>query len=235
MLNFVSVRTITKFAMVVIVVILVAGFVGWLYNYSALRRRATVLPGKFLAVEGRRMHLYCTGAGSPTIVIEGGLGDDWIGWQLVQPELARVTKVCSYDRAGLGWSDPDLGRRDAVAISDQLHELLQRAGISGELVLVGQLAGGLYVRQFVLKYPAEVVGLVLVDATPPESFDRLPSSHETSAQFKKRHRAALFRRIKDATGLSRFMGQCRVSLPVSLKAYDAYAEAAACRPEYETS
>ena len=235
MLDFVPVRTATKFAMVVILIILVAGFVGCLYNYSVLRHRATVLPGEFLVVEGRRMHLYCTGSGSPTIVIEGGLGDDWIGWQLVQPELARVTRVCSYDRAGLGWSDPDPGQRDAVAISDQLHELLQRAAISDGLVLVGQSAGGLYVRQFALKYPTEVVGLVLVDATPPESFDRIPSNHETSEQFEKRHRAALFRRIKDATGLSRFMGQCRASLPVSLKAYDAYAEAAACRPEYETS
>ena len=107
MLDFVPVQTMSKFAVVVILIILVAGFVGCLYNYSALRHRATVLPGKFLVVEGRRMHLYCTGAGSPTIVIEGGLGDDWIGWQLVQPELARVTRVCSYDRAGLGWSDPD--------------------------------------------------------------------------------------------------------------------------------
>lgn len=235
MLDFTAMRTVTKFAIVVILITLFLGFVGWMYNYSALRQRAKTLPGSLLVVDGLRMHLYCTGAGSPTIVIEGGLGDDWIGWQLVQPGLAQVTRVCSYDRAGLGWSDPDPGQRDAVAISDQLHALLHRAGITDGLMLMGQSAGGLYVRQFIRKYPTEVVGLVLVDSTPPESFDRIPSNHETPEQYKRRHHAALFRRIKDTTGLSRLMGQCRASLPVSLKAYDAYAEAAACRPEYETS
>ena len=192
-------------------------------------------PGNFFLVGGRRMHLYCIAAGSPTVVIESGLGDDWIGWQLVQPGLARVTRVCSYDRAGLGWSDPDPGQRDAEAISDQLHELLQRAAITDALVLVGQSAGGLYVRRFGMKYPTQVVGLVLVDSTPPESFDRVPSNRETSEQLEKRHRAALLRRIKDAIGLSRLMGRCGASLAVRLKAYETYAEAAACRPEYETS
>jgi len=79
------------------------------------------------------------------------------------------------------------------------------------------------------------MGLVLVDSTPPESFDRVPSNRETSEQFEKRHHAALLWRFKDAIGLSRLMGRCGASLSASLKAYQAYAEAAACRPEYETS
>jgi pimeloyl-ACP methyl ester carboxylesterase len=226
----------TKLAVVVVLIILFAGCIGWLYNYAALRHyRAVVPPGNFFVVEGRRMHVYCIGAGSPTIVIESGLGDDWIGWQAVQPGLARLTRVCSYDRAGLGWSDPDPGRRDAVAISHQLRELLQRAAITDRLILIGQSAGGLYVRRFAAEYPAEIVGLVLVDSTPPESFDRLPSNRETPEQFKTRHRTARLSRIKDAIGLSRLTGRCEASLPVSLRAYEAYAEAVACRPEYETS
>jgi len=79
------------------------------------------------------------------------------------------------------------------------------------------------------------VGLVLVDSTPPESFDRSSSNRETPEQFKARHRTALLSRIKDAIGLSRLMGRCEASLPVSLKTYEAYADAAACRPEDETS
>ncbi len=188
-----------------------------------------------MAVDGHVMHLYCTGAGSPTVVIEGGLGDTWINWQMVQPELARVTRVCSYDRAGLGWSDPDSGPRDAVAISDQLHELLQRADITGRLVLIGQSAGGLYVRRYVTKYSTDIAGLVLVDSTPPESFDRIPGNRETPAQRNQRHREALLWKLKDAMGLSRLMGQCKASLPPSLKAYEGYAQAAECRPQYETS
>jgi pimeloyl-ACP methyl ester carboxylesterase len=111
MLNLAPVRTMMKLAVVVVLIILFAGFIGWLYNSAALRHyRAVVPPGNFFVIEGRRMQLYCIGAGSPTTVIESGLGDVWIGWQAVQPGLARVTRVCSYDRAGLGWSDPDPGR-----------------------------------------------------------------------------------------------------------------------------
>ena len=140
MLDWAPLRTMTKLVLVMGVVILLAGSLGWLYNCSLRLYRAVVPPGNFFVVEGRSMHLYCIGAGSPTIVIESGLGEDWIGWQAVQTGLARVTRVCSYDRAGLGWSDPDPGRRDAVTISDQLHELLQRAAITDRLLLVGRRA-----------------------------------------------------------------------------------------------
>lgn len=82
-------------------------------NYFAVRNamvRSSV-PGEFFSIRGRNMHLFCTGAGSPAVVIEAGLGDDWIAWQLVQPELAEFTRVCAYDRAGLGWIEPDPSRR----------------------------------------------------------------------------------------------------------------------------
>ena len=230
-------RILTKFAVLVALILVSAGFVGWLYNYSTVRHYHTLAapPGEVFIVDGRRMHIYCTGVGSPTVVIEGGLSDNWIGWQLVQPGLARVTRVCTYDRAGLGWSDPDPGQRDAVVIADQLHELLHQAGINDRLLLVGQSAGGLYVCRFATKYSTEIAGLVLVDSTPPESFDRIPSNHETSEQLGERHRDALLSRFSDTFGLSRILNHCAVSVPSSLKAYEPYEQAEACRPEYETS
>ena len=103
------------------------------------------VPGKFYSVEGRRMHLYCSGTGSPAIVIEAGLGSDWLGWQGVQPQLAQLKRVCTYDRAGEGWSEPRPGPRDAETIARQLHALLDQADVPRPLVLIGHSAGGLYV------------------------------------------------------------------------------------------
>jgi pimeloyl-ACP methyl ester carboxylesterase len=223
--------------MVVVLFLFLAAITGYVCNYLAIRhyRRLSPLPGDFLAVDGRIMHLYCIGAGSPTVVIEGGLGDTWINWQRVQPGLATVTRVCSYDRAGLGFSDPDSGPRDAATISAQLHELLQRASVTDRLLLIGQSAGGLFVRKYATKYSGDMAGLVLVDSTPPESFDLIPGNRETAEQRERRHREALHWRIKDALGLSRLMGQCKATLSPTLKAYEGFAWAAACRPEYETS
>ena len=111
-----------------------------IYVHHLAKRYPT--PGNFYSVNGYRMHLYCTGSGSPTVVLEGGRGADWIYWQKVQPELAKTTRVCSYDRAGLGWSDPQPGARDAINIATQLHALLQQAGETGPLIVLGASAGG---------------------------------------------------------------------------------------------
>ncbi len=165
---------------------------GALYNYVAVRRaqNQNPPPGEMYSIDGYRMHLYCTGSGTPTVVLDGGLGSTWISWQLVQPGLAKQTRVCSYDRAGLGWSDPRPGLRDSEAVVTQLHELLSAAGISGPLILVGQSAGGLYVRKYAANYPKDVAGLVLVDGTMPELFSRLPAERETDAQIAERHHQA---------------------------------------------
>jgi pimeloyl-ACP methyl ester carboxylesterase len=130
-----------------VVILFGIGF-GWnLCECHRLARQHPV-PGAFYAVNGSMMHLYCTGSESPTVVTETGLGDDWLAWQKVQPELSKTTRVCSYDRAGLGWSEPQLGSRDATNIAMQLHSLLNEAHLGGPLILVGHSAGGLYISLF---------------------------------------------------------------------------------------
>jgi len=96
-----------------------------LWNLAATKWRHAHNPvlGNFYSIDGRLMHLYCSGAGSPTIVIEAGASANSLGWQGVQPQLAKLTRVCTYDRAGHGWSQPRTGRWDAKAIARELHAL----------------------------------------------------------------------------------------------------------------
>jgi pimeloyl-ACP methyl ester carboxylesterase len=128
-------------------------------------------PGRMVDVGGRQLHLLCSGAGagSPTIVLEAGASAFAIDWTLVQREVARTNRVCSYDRAGSGWSDKSTPATRASVARD-LHTLLQNAGEKPPYVMVGASLGGIYVRLYEADYPDEVVGLVLVD---PSSEERL--------------------------------------------------------------
>jgi pimeloyl-ACP methyl ester carboxylesterase len=125
-------------------------------------------------VGGYRLHLYCTGEGSPTVILEAGGGNPWLSWYQVQPQVAQFTRVCSYDRAGLGWSDPSPKPRTTKVIADELHTLLHNAGITAPFVLVGHSLGGLDARMFASQYPSEAVGMVLVDSSHPDQDDRFP-------------------------------------------------------------
>jgi pimeloyl-ACP methyl ester carboxylesterase len=124
-------------------------------------------PGQLIDVGGHRLHLNCTGSGSPTVVLEPGLGEvsPAMGW--IAPVVARDTRVCVYDRAGRGWSDPAAGPQDAVQTAAELHTLLDRGHIPGPYVLAGHSFGGLYVLTFAATYPDQVAGLVLLDSTAP--------------------------------------------------------------------
>jgi pimeloyl-ACP methyl ester carboxylesterase len=117
-------------------------------------------------VGGRKLHLICTGAGSPTVVFEAGASSFAIDFSLVQVELARTTRVCSYDRLGHGWSDP-AGDTDPDSVVT-LHALLQTAGEKPPFVLAGASRGGLLVRRFAANYPDDVAGLVLIDPSHEE-------------------------------------------------------------------
>jgi pimeloyl-ACP methyl ester carboxylesterase len=126
-------------------------------------------PGRLVDIGGgRKLHLHCVGTGSPAVIFEAGASSFAIDFSLVQPEVARTTRACSYDRLGLGWSDPS-GDKDSGAVAN-LHALLQAAGEKPPYVLAGASRGGLYVRQYTTRYPDDVVGLVLID---PAHEDRL--------------------------------------------------------------
>ncbi len=121
--------------------------------------RLTTLP------DGRRLNFRCSGEGAPTIVLESGFGASSLAWYKVQPVLARRYRVCAYDRAGSGFSDPGPLPRDGAAIAKDLDDGLRAAGIGGPFIVVGHSSGGLYVRLFADRRAREVVGMVLADPT----------------------------------------------------------------------
>ncbi len=129
--------------------------------------RAYPAPGQMVDVGGYRLHLNCRGADSPTVVIDAGWGDWSLKWSGVQEEVARTTQVCTYDRAGMGYSEAGPLPRTAEQFAQELHTLLQHAGIPGPYVLAGHSLGGLPVRVFVHDYPTEVRGVVLIDSMSP--------------------------------------------------------------------
>lgn len=134
---------------------------------EAADARAHPMPGQLVDVGGHRLHLSCTGSGSPTVVLEPGGGEMAanLGW--ITPAVAGSTHVCVYDRAGRGWSDPTDAPQDGARIAADLHTLLRRAGVPAPYVLAGHSFGGLYVLAFADRYPDEVAGMVLVDSTAP--------------------------------------------------------------------
>ncbi|MGH9517184.1 MAG: alpha/beta fold hydrolase [Terriglobales bacterium] len=125
-------------------------------------------PGQLVDAGGFRLNLYCMGSGSPTVVFDSGWGDWAPAWSKVQPEIAKWTRACSYDRAGTGFSDPGPMPRTSVHIAKELRTALHRAGISGPYILVGSAFGGDNVRTFANMYMGEVAGLVLDDADPDD-------------------------------------------------------------------
>ena len=148
-------------------------------SYQTLResldRRMYVAPGWLVDVGGHRLHLSCAGSGLPTVVFESGLGETAAYWGWIAPAVARDTRVCVYDRAGRGWSDPASAAQDGVAVATNLHTLLDRARIPGPFVLVGHSSGAGYVRIVAGRYPQQVAGMVLLDGQPPEAFVSLPN------------------------------------------------------------
>lgn len=122
---------------------------------------------------GRRLNLVCQGSGLPTVVLEAGLGDTSAAWHLVQPEVARLTRVCAYDRAGLGLSDPGPLPRTSSAIVHDLHRLLHRAELPPPYVIVAHSMGALGAMLFADRHLPELAGMVLVDPSFPDQAETL--------------------------------------------------------------
>ena len=134
------------------------------------------MPGQLVDVGGYKMHINCTGQGTPVVILDSGLGDSYISWSKVQPQIAKFTRVCSYDRAGLGYSDASPRPRISKVIAEELHTLLHNAGIDlPPYILVGHSMGGFDVCMFASLYRSEVAGMVLVDSSHPEQREASPS------------------------------------------------------------
>ncbi len=157
--------------------IVVAAATGTVYQWFATRQdlAATPPPGQLVDVGGHRLHLWCAGNGTPAVILDTGLGGTSADWGVVQPEVARFTRVCSYDRAGMGYSDPGPSPRTARRIASELAGLLERSGIAGPVVLVGASIAGFGVRVFASDYPRRTAGLVLVDASHEDDTHEVPS------------------------------------------------------------
>jgi pimeloyl-ACP methyl ester carboxylesterase len=166
------------------------------------------MPGQLIDVGGHRLHLSCTGSGSPTVVLEPGGGEmsSNLGW--ITPAVARDTRVCVYDRAGRGWSEPADTVQDGMQIATDLHTLLQRGNVPGPYVLAGHSFGGLYVLAFAARYPDEVAGLVLVDSTAPASAAKPGTvSPDDGGSYDVMGRVSALVSISARLGLSRLYGR----------------------------
>jgi pimeloyl-ACP methyl ester carboxylesterase len=186
-------------------------------------------PGKLVDIDGLRLHINCTGAGSPVVILEAGPNDSSVIWQLVQPEITRFARVCSYDRAGFGWSDAPNEPRSSVNVANELAQLLARAAVPGPFVLVGHDFGTLDLRVFAARHRQEVAGMVFVDSVHPDIHSRPPFNVAAQSAI-----ANFYYRLIPWTvplGLPRILGWCRNNLtfPNQPKEWDRFEPEAAAQ------
>ena len=157
-------------------VVLIVVLAGVTYEQIGERNDRQRLPqiGRSVDVGGRSLNIFCSGEGSPAVILDSGNGDPGYAWSEIQPEIAKFTQACWFDRAGEGWSDPGPFPRTSATMSAELHQLLHRAGVSPPYVLVGHSLGGLNARVYNGMYPDDVAGAVLVDAAHEDEPKRAP-------------------------------------------------------------
>jgi len=176
-------------------------------NISEARdRRFNAMPGRLVDVGGHKMHIDCTGEGTPAVILDSGLGDTYTSWRNVQPQVTKFTQVCSYDRAGLGYSDPSSQLRTSKVFAEELHALLHAAGIAPPYVLVGHSMAGFDVRLYVSLYRSDVAGVVLVDASHPDQSNRFPAEMKNMEGTWQRE--ADFMEYTMPFGVPRQLGLC---------------------------
>lgn len=159
-------------------------------------------PGQMVDVGGFRLHINCQGdhkENAPTVVMEAA--EFSLSWALVQPEVANFARVCTYDRAGLGWSEPSPNPRTAAIIVEELHTLLEQAVVEPPYVLVGHSKGGLFVRLYAHTYPDEVAGMVLVDSSHEGQELRFPEKITELNQKSRKQMAGLLKIVKSLNSI----------------------------------
>lgn len=164
-------RSKSRWLLYPVFAVLLLASVGGAYETvsGALDASPYPMPGELIDIGDHRLHLSCTGSGSPTVVLQAGGGEMSSAFGWIAPAIAAENQVCVYDRAGRGWSEPAESRQDAAQISSDLRVLLDRSNIPGPYLLAGHSFGGLYVLTYASLYPDDVAGLVLIDSTAPAS------------------------------------------------------------------
>ncbi|MCC7360607.1 MAG: alpha/beta hydrolase [Anaerolineales bacterium] len=202
-----NVRSIARGLGVLVAALLVLAAAGAGYEAVAARGDAAAFPppGQMVDVGGYRLHIQCVGTGGPTVVLDAGLGGTSLDWVLVQPEIGQTTRVCAYDRAGMGWSDSGPGPRTPSENARELHTLLVNAGIEGPYVLVGHSLAGKNVRLFAQYYPDLVAGMVLIDARSEYVDARTSPDEEKGFQSMYAALATVYR-VARGVGLMRLIG-----------------------------
>jgi pimeloyl-ACP methyl ester carboxylesterase len=144
--------------------------IGSMYQAVAAARDVRIHPppGKLINIDGCQIHVQATGHGGPSVVLESGLGGMSSAWGWIQPEMAKFSRVVSYDRGGLGWSGPDIAPKTATLTARRLRSVLLHSEVPPPYVLVGHSMGGLFIRVFAALYPNEIAGIVLLDAVHPD-------------------------------------------------------------------
>jgi pimeloyl-ACP methyl ester carboxylesterase len=158
-------------------------------------------PGQMVDVGGYRLHMHSMGIGGPTVVLDAGLGNIGVDWGLVQPEIAKFTRVVTYDRAGTGWSDKGPQPRTSAQIVQELHTLLHTANVPGPYIVVGHSFGGGNAQLFAATFPEEVVGVVLVDACHEAQERRMPPNPMEGGLMQK----SIMVRLASTLGVNRLL------------------------------
>lgn len=187
-------------------------------------------PGEMIDVGGYRLHVNCTGEGAPTVILDAGLGGSSLDWSLVQPELSRTTRTCSFDRAGMGWSDPGQGERTPEHIADEIAVLLERGNIAGPYVLVAHSLAGKNARLFAMHHRVDVAGMVLIDARH-EYVDEQTDAAEQAAFLAALHGQSFQYGAARQLGIVRLFGDQLAGVPSMPAPMRAEIALMATRPE----
>jgi len=164
-------KWIQRIAFAFLTLLALALLMGFTYEEIGRAKDARQLPprvGQAVDIGGRSLNLYCSGQGTPTVILETGGNSPGYEWLLQQSKMAVFTRACWYDRAGVGWSDPPSSPRTSASVVNDLHEVLQRAGVLPPYVMAGGSVGGEYVHIYTARYPSDVAGLVLIDSSVPD-------------------------------------------------------------------
>lgn len=184
---------LTSFVLKTLLILAALPVTGFLYQYasSCYENYAYTPLGKMVDIGGYKLHIYDTGIGGPTVILDAGMGCNSLDWCLIQSELSKFTRVCSYDRAGMGWSEESPKPRTSEVVVHELHALLKSAGIPGPYIFVGHSFGGINARLFAQRYSDEIAGIILVDAGHEQQLDRLPKAAEKLHQLVKQRTTLL--------------------------------------------